>query len=71
MVQASYPKYLTDERVLQAIEALKQSGEFFTMPEEIQRKCASFYLYTTSKERDDPEISQNAADKLLSSWKIR
>lgn len=35
-VNDSYKKYLTEERVLQAIESLKQSRELFTMSEDIQ-----------------------------------
>lgn len=70
VVESSYKKYLTEERVLQAIEALKKSKEFFAMSEEIQHKCAVFCLKTTSEEyRNRREISQLAADKLLASWK--
>lgn len=69
-VEDSYKKYLTEERVLQAIEALKESKEYFSMSEEIQHKCAAFCLKTTSEEyRNRRKISHLAADKLLAFWK--
>lgn len=68
-VKDSYKKYLTQERVLQAIEALKKSRELFSMSDEIQHKCAAFCLKAASEEyRNRREISQAAADKLLASW---
>ena len=69
-VEDSYKKDLTEERVLQAIEAVKESKDFFSMSEEIQHKCAAFCLKATSEEyRNRTGISQRAADKLLDSWK--
>lgn len=69
-VEDSYKKYLTEERVLQAIETLKESKEYFSMSEEIQHKCAAFCLKTTSEEyRNRGKISHLAADKLLAFWK--
>lgn len=69
-VTNSYGKYLHQKRALQAIEALKKSGKFFSMSEECQNKCAAFYLSVTTEERnDDGYISQANVDKLLSSWR--
>ena len=72
-VKDSFKKYLTEERVLQAVKSLKQSGELFTMNEDIQRKCCAFYLYTSykaKKPRDDNDniISEFAVNNLLSKW---
>lgn len=67
-VNDSYKKYLTEERVLQAIESLKQSRELFTMNEDIQKRCCAFYLYSGGKGTHRGNISENAVCKLLSEW---
>lgn len=65
-----YKKYLTKERVLQAIESLKQSGTLFSLPENIQKRCCAFYINAIiEKENFHEYISETAADKLLISWK--
>lgn len=66
----SYKKYLTEERVLQAIESLKQSKAFFSMPEDVQSKCCAFYINTTAKEKNyRKNIPEVAVNELLASWK--
>ena len=66
----SYKKHLTEERVLQAIESLKQSGTFFSMPKDVQNKCCAFYINATTKEKNYHEnIPEVAVDELLASWK--
>lgn len=69
-IMDSYKQYLTDERVLQAIEALKESGRFYLMPEETQNKSVAFYLNAKTEERNyDGKIAQDSVDKFLSAWK--
>lgn len=68
-VNDSYKKYLTEERVLQAIESLKQSRELFTMNEDIQKRCCAFYLYSLGEEGTHRgNISENTVSKLLTEW---
>lgn len=68
-VNDSYKKYLTEECVLQAIESLKQSGELFTMSEDIQRRCCAFYIYSVGGEKNHRGyISENTVNELLSKW---
>lgn len=65
----AYKKYLTKERVLQAIESLRQSGALFSMPEDIQRKCCAFYIHSLGKEKNyHGNISGITVSKLLSEW---
>lgn len=69
-IQDSYKKYLTQNRILQAIKTLKESNEFFSLSEEVQYKCMAFYLYATTEDRnDDGHITQAAVNRLLSLWK--
>lgn len=65
----AYRKYLTKERVLQAIESLRQSGALFSMPEDIQRKCCAFYIDTTAEGKNyRGNISEITVNELLSKW---
>lgn len=68
-VNDSYKKYLTEERVLQAIESLMQSKELFTMREDIQRICCAFYIHSLGEEKNHRgNISDISVNKLLSNW---
>lgn len=64
-----YKKYLTEDRVLQAIEFLKNSGDLFSMPKQIQRKCVAFFMHSSEKLNYHGEVAQADADKLLNAWK--
>ncbi|MDD4509737.1 MAG: KAP family NTPase [Oscillospiraceae bacterium] len=68
-VKEEYKKYLTGDRVLQAIESLKRSGDLFLMPEQIQNKCGAFFLNMSGKLNYHGNIAQFDVDKLLSTWK--
>lgn len=64
-----YKKHLTQERVLQAIESLRQSGALFSMPKDIQKKCCAFYIKCTGKDKNyRGNISEITANELLSKW---
>lgn len=67
-VENSYQAYLTKERVLQAIGSLKESGQLFSLSEEIQRKCGAFFLYSSQKASYIEHIPQSDIDALLDSW---
>ncbi len=65
----AYKKYLTKERVLQAIESLRQSGALFSMPKDIQRKCCAFYIDATTEEKNyHGNIFEITVNELLSKW---
>lgn len=64
-----YKKYLTKERVLQAIETQKESNDLFLMPEHIQNKCGAFYLYAYGKLNHHCHITQYDIEVLLTTWK--
>lgn len=69
-IQDAYKRYLADERVLQAIEALKESRKLYSLPENIQNKCAAFYLSVTTEDRNyHGNIQQSTTSELLSQWK--
>lgn len=69
-VTDSYKQYLTDERILQAIETVKESGKLYLLSEAIQNKCAAFYLKVTTEERNyRGHIPKSATSELLSQWK--
>lgn len=68
-VRDSYKKYLTEERIIQAIESLKRSGELFTMSEDVQKNCCAFYTHSSEKEKNHHNhIPESTVNKLLSEW---
>lgn len=68
-VTDSYKEYLTEERVLQAIESLKQSGELFTMSKDIQKRCCAFYICSLGGEENHRgNISEVTVNEILSQW---
>lgn len=69
-VKEEYKKYLTEDRVLQAIESLKQSGDLFLMPQQIQNNCGAFFLSFSGKRNYHENIAQSDVDELLNSWKM-
>lgn len=68
-IMDAYKKYLTKERILQAIESLRQSGALFSMSEDIQRKCCAFYIDATIEGKNYHDIiSEITVNELLSKW---
>lgn len=61
-----YKQYLTEERILQSIKALKDSSDLFSMPEQIQRECGAFFIHGSGKVNN---VSQSEVDGLLNDWK--
>ncbi len=66
-----YKKYLTQDRVLQAIESQKNTGDLFILPEQIQYKCCAFHIYASADTNYRGIVSQFDVDKLLNSWKSK
>lgn len=67
-IRNEYKKYLTDVRVIEAIQAKIKDGMFFTLPERIQNKCGAFFLNVEGKLSYDGHISQADVDDLIASW---
>ena len=70
-IKEEYKKYLTDDRVLQAIDSQKKSGNLFLMPEQIQYKCGAFFLFMSGKSNYHGNISQSDVEELLNTWKAK
>lgn len=64
----SYEKYLTNDRVLLAIEKQKASGDLYRLPFEIQCACAAVYMFATNEKTGHRGVSQKDVTELLSQW---
>ena len=69
-VQNGYTEYFTADRVLTAIDNCKKDGTFFGFPEELQHKCAAFFLNNSGKPDYVGEVYQCDTEKLLAIWKL-
>ena len=68
-VTSDYTKYLSKERVTAAINNLKETGALFELSEEVQSKCAAFFLEVIENNSYVDHVPQKEIDNLLSSWK--
>lgn len=68
-VQDAYTEYFSVERALKAIESCRKDGTFFTFPEELQHKCAAFFLVNSGNPDYGRGVHQNDTENLISSWK--
>lgn len=69
-VQNGYTEYFTVDRVLAAIESCKKDGTFFGFPEELQHKCAAFFLNNSGNPNYVGEVYQCDTEKILANWKM-
>lgn len=67
-INNEYKKYLTKDRVLDAIQAQKTTGDFFILPIKLQNKCCAFYLNSLGEKSYNGNISQSDIDDLLVVW---
>ena len=67
-VNNEYTKYLTKERILEAIENQKDNGNLFSLPLNIQFTTVAFYLYEKENKKDHHEISQELINETLLKW---
>lgn len=67
-VEKNYKDYFSDKQALNAIERCRENGTFFTLSENIQYKCAAFYLAHSNDPKYSNNIYPNAIRELLSSW---
>lgn len=68
-VTSDYTKYLSKERVTAAINNLKETGALFELSEEVQSKCAAFFLEVIENNSYVDHVPQKEIDNLLASWK--
>ncbi len=64
-----YEQYLTQDRIIQTIESKKESGDLFSMPNEIQYKCGAIYLFLSEQIETNKLITQARVDGLINNWK--
>lgn len=70
-VQTGYAEYFSVARVLDAIETCKKDGTFFSFPEELQHKCAAFFLNNSGNPEYVGEVYQCDTEKIIASWKLQ
>lgn len=63
-----YTKYLTKERVLEAIENQKNNGNLFLLPLNAQFASVAFYLYENENKKGHLEITQEMINDTLFKW---
>lgn len=68
-IREKYKVYLTKERIIGAIKCLVGNRTFFDFPEEIQNKCAAFYLHSNGEVENDGYVYQDMIVRLLNIWK--
>lgn len=68
-VSDAYTKYLTKERILEAIQKQLDSGEFWNLSIPRQNTTAAFYLHNAGVYGYNGNVSQVDVDELLGKWK--
>lgn len=68
-IQKGYTDYFSTERVLNAIEACRKNGTFFRFPEELQHKCAAFFLANSGDSRYNGGAYQDDTERLIAAWR--
>ena len=68
-VQNGYDEYLSTERVLRAIETCRKDKTIFELPEELQHKCAAFFLANSGSPEYSDHIYQHATEEIITSWR--
>lgn len=69
-IQNGYIDYFSTERVLNAIESCRENGTFFKLPEELQHKCAAFFLANSGNPEYHGGAHHNDTKKTIDSWKL-
>jgi len=68
-ITEKYKKYLTEERILQAIKSQKESDQLFIASEKTQNICGAFFLNALGKRDYNGHISHADVEELLNTWK--
>lgn len=69
-IQQEYTNYFSADRVLDAIETCRKNGTLFSFPEELQHKCAAFFLTATRKSDYGNRVDQCDTKKVVASWNV-
>ncbi|WP_329384565.1 P-loop NTPase fold protein [Anaerofustis sp. HA2171] len=64
-----YEKYLSKDEIINAINEIKKSEEFFDLEEYVQYCCAAFILKNNKKVNDFGYVRENDIKELLEQWK--
>lgn len=68
-IQNGYSEYFSTERALSAIETCRKNRTIFELPEELQHKCAAFFLANSGKPEYGGHINQYDTEKIIASWR--
>ena len=68
-VQDVYKKYLSEERILEAIGHLVDNGGLFCLPPRVQDKAVAFYLNNQGKQNYAGHIDKRDVDAQLKLWR--
>lgn len=68
-VQKGYTDLFSADRVLEAIEVCRKDGTFFSLSEELQHKCAAFFLANSGDPRYSGGAYQCDTEEVIASWK--
>ena len=68
-IHKNYEEYLSEERILKAIEEEVKTKRIFDLEEKVIQRSAAFYLNSLGKEGYDDNISQEDVDKTIAKWK--
>lgn len=69
-IQTGYDEYFSTERALSAIEACKKNRTILELPEELQHKCAAFFLANSGNKEYSGHIYQFDTEKIIASWRM-
>lgn len=67
-VSKDFEKYLTKDRILQAINNQKVNGNLYQLPIEIQYACAAFFMYATDSKIGHRGVTQEDVKETLAKW---
>lgn len=68
-VMNTYSKFLTKERILEAIQQLKNSRELFDLPSNVINKSVAFYLNSIGQKDYSGCVRQKEVNATISKWK--
>lgn len=68
-INDSYKKYLTDEKILDAIQQALADKSLWSLTKKARNIVATFYLLKNQAEKTDNEVNQEQAEAILKQWK--
>ena len=67
-IQKGYTDYFSADRVLNAMESCRKDGTFFNFPEELQHKCAAFFLANSGDPCYISGAYQDDTERVIALW---